>query len=268
MLENCAGANLERSRVFNRAPTAGMLRLVTRLHALSLAALLLGACSKDSALGAKSDENADAKRGQDAPGAGSSDAAPLADDGKPLGRLSPSSAIDLDKIVHKTPAEVDAVLGEPTATGSDRISCVRFVPERVFFACEQEIRAYGHPDFESIRVEFEDGRAAQIALGGLPGQGEFTPGAALASVGVELPGEPHHDNPPLVGQGANNTVDRWEWGNAGARLLVDGVQFRVRLSVVNGEWARSKLEIINNNPLDADQEARIKQPRVSDPPAE
>jgi len=183
---------------------------------------------------------------------------------EPLGQLQASAAIDLRTILNKTPAEVDAALGEPTDTGSDRVSCVRFVPERVFFACEQEIRLYSHPSFESIRVEFEDGYAATVALAGLPGEGAFDPTAALAAVGLELPREPKHDNPPLS-TAAADTVDRWEWGNSEARLLVDGLEQRVRLTVVNGEWRRSKLELINNDPLSPEQRARIKQPKL--PPA-
>ncbi len=233
---------------------------MTRLQASLIAALLLGACSKDSAQDAKHDE----AEGQTTPGAKPSGEAKLGADGKPLGRVFASEFIDLGKIANKSPDEVDALLGEPTQTGSDRISCVRFVPERVFFACEQEIRLYAHPQFESIRVEFEDGRAAAVALSGLPGEGSFDHQAALAAVGLELPGEPKHDNPPLTSKAAGDVVDRWEWGNSRARLLIDGLEHRVRLSVVNGEWRRAKLELINNNPLDDDQKARIKMPRVSE----
>jgi hypothetical protein len=235
---------------------------VNRLHASLIAALLLGGCSKDTASDAKQDgkkatpSNETAKQ----PTVGA--------DGKPLGQLSASEHIDLRQIVNKTAEEVDAVLGEPTATGSDRVSCVRFVPERVFFACEQDIRVYAHPKFESIRVEFEDKHAAIVALAGLPGEGSFDPKLALAAVGLELPGEPRHDNPPLDGfggGGSGDVVDRWEWGNSRARLLIDGLEHRVRLTVVNGEWGRAKLELINNNPLSPEQKQRIKQPRGAEP---
>jgi hypothetical protein len=246
-----------------------MLPLVNRLHASLIAALLavqtLGGCSTDSE-GAKGD----AKQGGEK--ASPNDLKPtqpkLGADGKPLGSLSASEHIDLRKIVNKTPPEVDAVLGEPTGTGSDRVSCVRFVPERVFFACEQDIRVYAHPKFESVRVEFEDGHAAVVAIAGLPGAGSFDPKAALATVGLELPGEPRHDNPPLDslgGDGSSDMVDRWEWGNSRARLLIDGLEHRVRLTVVNGDWARAKLELINNNPLSPEQKERIKLPRGTEP---
>ena len=237
---------------------------MNRLHASLLAALLLGGCSKESASDAKT-EAKKAKVDDKASGP------KLGPDGKPLGRLSASEHIDLRQLVNKTIAEVDAVLGEPTGTGSDRVSCVRFVPERVFFACKQDIRVYAHPKFETIRVEFEDERAAIVAVAGLPGEGSFEPKAALALVGLELPGEPRHDNPPLDsfgGGGSSEVVDRWEWGNSRARLLIDGLEHRVRLTVVNGEWGRAKVEVINNNPLSPEQKERITLPRGEAPPSE
>lgn len=238
---------------------------MTRLHASLIAALLLGACSRD---GASNSKQAPEK-------ARASDTEPtqpkLGADGQPLGRLSAAEHIDLRQIVNQTPEQVDAVLGQPIDTGSDRVSCVRFVPERVFFACEQQIRIYAHPQFESIRVEFEDGRAATVALAGLPGEGSFDPQQALATVGLELPGEPRHDNPPITsmaGDGSTDTVDRWEWGNSRARLLIDGLEHRVRLTAINGEWRRAKLELINNNPLSDEQKQRIKLPRGAEPASE
>jgi hypothetical protein len=237
-----------------------MLALVLRLPCCLLAVLYLGlgACVRDSGSGADSET-----RG--------SDPTPATEAGDPsLGQLRASEAIDLRTIVRKSPAEVDAVLGEPLETGSDRISCVRFVPERVFFACTQEVRVYGHPRFESIRVEFEDGHAALVALVGLPGEGRFEPEAALAAVGLSLPEAARHDNPPLtgpVGDEAEGTVDRWEWGNSRARLRIDGLEHRVRLTVVDGDWRRAKLELIENNPLSPAQQARIKAPRGTETPA-
>lgn len=237
---------------------------MSRLHASLIAALLLGGCVQDSSSDAKND----AQKGT--PSAKQPEQPELGSDGKPLGRLVGSEHIDLRQIVNKTIDEVDAVLGKPTDTGSDRVSCVRFVPERVFFACTQDIRVYAHPKLESLRVEFEDGRAAIVSLAGLPGAGSFDPKLALATVGLELPGEPHHDNPPLdsLGGGASgDVVDRWEWGNSRARLLIDGLEHRVRLTVVNGEWGRAKLELINNSPLSPDQKQRIKLPRGEAPPS-
>ena len=228
-----------------------MLPPVPRLRPCLLATLWLAACSPETGPKPDTDAGKSAANPPQAPASGPADPS--------LGQLVASDTIDLTKIVHKSPAEVDAVLGAPTDTGTDRISCVRFVPERVFFACEQEIRVYGHPKFESIRVEFEDGYAAVVALAGLPGEGEFEPEAALASVGLSLPESPAHDNPAL-NQGTGQ-VDRWEWGNSRARLRVDGLEHRVRLTVVDGDWRRAKLELIENNPLSPEQQARVKAPR-------
>jgi hypothetical protein len=231
---------------------------VSRLHASLIAVLLLGGCVKDTREDAKNDTK---QKPDDGPEFGP--------DGKPLGRVVASQYIDLGQLANKTVDEVEAVLGEPTTTGMDRVSCVRFVPQRVFFACEQEIRVYGHREFESIRVEFEDGRAALVALSGLPGEGPFDPKAAIAAVGLELPEEPKHDNPtlnsPQAGGEPGAVVDRWEWGNSRARLRIDGLEHRVRLTTVNGEWRRAKLELINNHPLTPEQKERIKPVATEEP---
>jgi hypothetical protein len=247
-----------------------MLAPVTRLHSGMLIAALLAACSNDRA------PTADANRGQDGDGQKANDevlddhslqvSGPASSDGVALGQVKATPLINLNALVNKTPEQVEAVLGPPKDTGTDRISCVRFVPERVFFACEQEIRVYEHKQFEQIRVEFEDGYAATVAISGLPGEGAFDPIAALASVGVTVPGEPSHDNPAVaIGGDPADMVDRWEWGNSSARLRIDGLEHRIQLSVVNQEWRRSKLELINNHPLTDEQTAKIKLPRGSTP---
>jgi hypothetical protein len=226
--------------------------------------MLLAACSKDRAASADAGQD---QAGQPSEASGAVSGPAVSPDGTTLGQVRSTERINLNAIVNKTADEVDDVLGAPKDIGSDRISCVRFVPERVFFACEQEIRIYEHPDFEEIRVEFEDGKAALVAISGLPGEGQFEPEAALALVGIELPDEPHHDNPPLAAGGGGETVDRWEWSNSRARLRIDGLEHRVRLSMVNGEWKRAKVELINNNPLSEEQQARIKLPRGESEPA-
>ncbi|WP_146155980.1 hypothetical protein [Enhygromyxa salina] len=240
---------------------------MTRIQTSLLIAVLLTACAKDSAPGADAGPSKDS--GQKATATPSAVSGPAQDAaGTTLGRIEASEHINLNALVNKTAAEVDAVLGSPSDTGSDRISCVRFVPKRVFFACEQEIRVYEHPQFEQIRVEFEDGRAAVVAISGLPGEGAFEPDAALASVGLVLPDAPHHDNPALgMGGEPGDVVDRWEWSNSRARLRIDGLEHRVRLSTVNGEWSRSKLEIIINHPLNDAQKAKIKPVRGAEPAA-
>jgi hypothetical protein len=223
---------------------------------MPLCTVLLAACPGDSAMSANQNKALPADGKALEPRVSGPAVAP---DGTTLGQLRSSEHIDLNLLVNKTPAEVEAVLGKPENLGSDRVSCVRFVPERVFFACQQEIRIYQRPPFAHIRVEFEDGRAANVTLSGLPGEGVFNVDAALALVGVVLPDAPSHDNPPLgVGGDPDDVVDRWEWGNSRARLRIDGLEHRVRVSVVNSDYRRSKLEIINNNPLSPEQTARIK----------
>lgn len=224
-----------------------------------LSTLLLAACPSDRATSAsRQNEAKPAGNGQTTSEPRVSGPAAMPD-GTTLGQLRTSEHIDLNLLVNKTPAEVEAALGAAKEVGTDRVSCVRFVPERVFFACEQEVRVYQHPPFEQVRIEFEDGRAATVALSGLPGEGPFNLEAALASVGVVLPEAPSHDNPALgVGGEPGDVVDRWEWSNSRARLRVDGLEQRVRVSVVNSEYRRAKLEIINNNPLNPEQAARIK----------
>lgn len=174
-------------------------------------------------------------------------------------RFTGSGVVDLSGLLHKTPDEVEALLGKPTDTGKQRISCVRFVPERVFFACEQEARFYAHPKLERIIVEYEDGISAAVSLVGLQGEGEFTPDKALALAGLALPGNPRESKPEFgLGDDPNQKVQAWDWFNPSARMRIAGQQFRVRASVVNGEWKRSKVEVINNSPLSADQKKRIK----------
>jgi hypothetical protein len=236
--------------------------------------MLLAACTSDSATSASQNEGTKPTgEGQTIDEPRVSGPAELPD-GTKLGQLRTSEHIDLTLLVNKTPAEVDAVLGAPKDTGSDRVSCVRFVPQRVFFACTQEIRVYQHPPFEQIRIEFEDGRSTNVGIAGLPGEGAFNLDAALASLGVVLPETPSHDNPGLaLGGDPSDVVDRWEWPNDRARLRVDGLEQRVRVSVVNSDYRRAKLEIINNNPLSPEQAARIKSTGdgssgVSDPASE
>ena len=225
--------------------------------------MLLAACSTDSATSAKNESGQTTNEDGQATKVSGPETAP---DGTKLGQLRSSEHIDLNLLVNKTPAEVEAVLGPATETGTDRLSCVRFVPQRVFFSCEHEIRVWKRPPFEQVRIEFEDGRAANVSLSGLPGEGSFNLDAALASIGVSLPEAPSHDNPPLgIGGEPEAVVDRWEWSNDRARLRVDGLEHRVRVSVVNSEWSRAKIEIINNHPLDPGQTARIKPAQGSAP---
>lgn len=237
-----------------------MLPVVTRLSASLIIAMFALACDGGSATSATAAKNAAATKGEGEAAPGPAAAADPGGDEGALGQLQAVDGIDLNAIVNKSPEQVGAVLGEPSKTGTDRISCVRFVPERVFFACNQEIRAYEHATFADIRIDFEDGKAARVAISGVPGSGAFDPIAAMAAVGVSVPGEPRTQTETLapVDGSEGGKAEIWDWGNSSARMLVDGQQFRVRVSVVEGDWARSKVELINNTPLDDDQKARIK----------
>lgn len=169
------------------------------------------------------------------------------------GRVLADAPIALGSVLGHAPADAEKVLGEPIETGSNRISCVRFLPERVFFACEQEARAYTDRSgkLEGIRVEYEDGKAASISMTGLVGEGEFSPEKALAIAGLELPGE-YRTIEPQAG------VKVWDYWNTEARLVLDGKQYRVQVSVIDGEWPRSKVEVMINHPLSDDEKSRIK----------
>ncbi len=177
-----------------------------------------------------------------------------------LGRLTKGDVVPLAKILNRTLQEAEKVLGEPTDRGSGRISCVRFVPDRVFFKCEQETRVYDGSklNLKFVDVEYEDGRAASVSLIGLPGDGPFDLERALSLVGLDLPGEPHHKQPTEFLPGDASDVRVWDFGNSAARLLVDGLQHRVQVSVVDSDWARAKIKVIVNHPLNADQTARIR----------
>lgn len=169
-----------------------------------------------------------------------------------------SELFDLEALLGGTPTAVDAQLGSARESTQRTSSCVRFVPERVFFECAHDFRLYDHPRLDSVRVDFQDGVVGELSLSGLPGDGAVGPEAALALVGLSLPGVPRYGTP-------EPETEVWSWGNDGARLLVGGRQFRVRLSVIGQDWARSKLEFLDNSPLSAEQRERIMAPKGSTP---
>jgi hypothetical protein len=222
--------------------------------ALSLSITLVVACSPQPRDGgtdkgaSKSAEKSDGARDENDGKAPEDEKA-----AQTMGRILPDAPIPLHEVLGHAPADAEKVLGEPTETGSSRISCVRFLPDRTFFACEQEARAYADKSgkFEGIRVEYEDGKAASIALTGLVGEGDFSPEQALTIVGLELPGEFRTIKP-------KPEVEVWDYWNSEARLVLDGKQYRVQVSVVDGEWPRSKVEIMINHPLTDDEKSRIK----------
>lgn len=236
-----------------------------RLHACVFASLFLTlACSQPSAGGASGDTKAEAGKADKADGAEAGEEAKA--DGAEAGKgskadderaqLLSNEVLDLTKILRKSPEEAEKVLGTPKEQAQRERSCVRFVPERTFFKCNHDTRMYDHDKVSSVRVEYHDGFASVVEIIGLPGSGGFSYDAALSLVGLVLPREPKHENPPATND-PDAVIDVWAWGNSSARLVVDGHQFRVRVSVVNGEWFRAKVEVIDNSPLSEDEKSRI-----------
>jgi hypothetical protein len=125
------------------------------------------------------------------------------------------------------------------------------VPERTWFKCAHAKQRYADPTdkFKAIGVEYEDGKASALAFDGLQGEGPFDPKRALAFVGLELPGEPKVEEP-------EPGTKVYSWFNASARLLIAGRQYRAVVSSVADDWARSKVELILNDPLSADELSR------------
>jgi hypothetical protein len=167
-----------------------------------------------------------------------------------MGRVLPGP-LPIEEMLGHTPAEVEAKLGDPLGKGESRTSCVRYVPDRTWFKCAHARQRYAAPTdkFKAIGVEFEDGKASALAFDGLVADGPFDPDKALAFVGLELPGEPKLDQPDA-------SAKLYSWFNASARLLIHGRQYRVQVSTVDDDWARSKVEIILNDPLSPDELAR------------
>jgi hypothetical protein len=177
--------------------------------------------------------------------------AKVVDEG-PMGRVG-DGPLPIAGLLGKAPADVEPQLAEPTGKGMARQSCVRFVPERVWFRCQFALQRYGDKSgaYKAIGVEYEDGKATALAFEGLTGaQGDVDPKTALAYVGLELPGEPKLENPD-----AETRV--WSWFNAAARLRIDGRQYRVIVSSIGGDWARTKVEIKLNDPLTEEERSRV-----------
>lgn len=170
----------------------------------------------------------------------------------PLGRVLPDAPLPLLRILGATPAEAEAHFGPPIAKGGTKKSCIRFVPDRVFFACQFTWQRYSDATgtFGALEVHYEDGRATSIAFEELPGEGALDPRGALAKVGLELPGEPQVDEPAP-------DVKRWSWFNSAARLLIGEQQYRVELSSVGGRWQSAKVEVTLNHPLTEAQRAKV-----------
>ncbi|MDC0669625.1 hypothetical protein [Nannocystis radixulma] len=186
---------------------------------------------------------------------------------KTLGKVRNDVPLPLPALLDQPVASVEANFGEPQGKGMARSTCVRFTPERTFFRCSFALQRYADKgdEWAGIRVEYEDGVAASIGFDGYKkGNGPFDPKQLLAAVGLELPDEPRADAPA-------EGVRRWAWFNDRARLTIGGHQYRVEVSVVGDDWARSRIDVLRNGPLTPEQQAKVVQPgagkpEISEPP--
>ena len=172
------------------------------------------------------------------------------------GTLADDVAVPLGNLLGKTPVEVQKYLGDPTTKGRKRDSCLRFTPQRVWFECSWVWQRYTDKTntFSAIQVTYEDGKSAAVAFEHLPGAGAFDMAQALRHVGLTLPGEPKFTEP-------NDETKVWRWFNDQARLVVDGQQYRVELSVRQDNWEHSKLDVVLNSPLTEEQKKKVKDVR-------
>ena len=167
------------------------------------------------------------------------------------GQFLASAPVKWNDLLRASPEDVAASLGAHTREGGGRISCVRFLPKRVHFACTHIARDYTHPSFEKVTVDFEDGRAAAVSLVGFKGaKGEFSVAGTLKAAGIKAARAPR----PQSADGAEVFV----WFNHEAQLMVGKDQFLMRLSTVDQDWAKTKLEVIFNGPLSKDEQSRTK----------
>lgn len=170
-----------------------------------------------------------------------------------LATVSDEAPFPLAQTLGKTPQEVQPKLGEPTGKGLSRKSCLRYLPERTWFECNYAWQRYEDPTgtYAAVAVGYEDGRAVSMSFEAIPGEGEFDPKAALAQLGLSLPGEPSITEP-------KEGVKVWSWFNSHARLLIADQQYRVEVSAVDGKWEHSKVEVLLNHPLTDAQKAKLK----------
>ncbi len=171
---------------------------------------------------------------------------------EPLATVRDDVPLPLPKMLGHFPADVETLLGEPLTKGSRSESCVRFVPKRVFFACESVSQTYADKTgaFRQVTVTYEDGVSTAVTFDGARGEGPFTADAALAAVGLTLP------FPPTVSQPAPG-VTLWSWFNGQARLRIEGKEYRVEASVVEDKRERSRIEVILNHPLSEMERSRV-----------
>jgi hypothetical protein len=182
----------------------------------------------------------------------------------PLAQVREDVPLPLPAVLGVPVAEVEKKLGAPTGKGMMRSTCVRFVPERTFFACKYTTQRYADPhgNFAGVSIEYEDGIATGIAFDGWKkATGPVEPAPLLAAIGLTLPEQPDVDTPA-------EGVRRWQWFNHKARLLLGGKQHRVEMSTAGDSWERTRIEIVLNEQLTPEQKAKIVQPaRESAPEA-
>jgi hypothetical protein len=181
--------------------------------------------------------------------------------GKPLGKFVEGSKYPWKDVLFQSPEAVDAKLGTPTKTARVYETCYRATPYKVMFKCDGTQRDYQLESGERIEVTFEDGVATAMAIIALPGTGDFDPRVALERAGLDLPGEPLPSNPSEV-------TELWEWFNDQARLPFKKHEFRVQVSVVEKDWKRSKVEVLDNTALNDAQKAKVVEPQNPSPFAE
>ncbi len=172
-----------------------------------------------------------------------------------LATVTEAAPFPLPQMLGKAPTEIQPRLGEPTGKGMSRTSCLRYLPERTWFDCKYAWQRYEDPSgtYAAVAVGYEDGKSVSMSFEAIPGEGEFEPKAALAQLGVTLPGEPAITEP-------KEGVKVWSWFNSNARLLIHDQQYRVEVSAVDGKWEHSKVELLLNHPLSEAQLAKVKQP--------
>jgi hypothetical protein len=176
-----------------------------------------------------------------------------------LGSIRDDAPLPLLKMLGHTPPDVQRHLGEHVGKGGQRDSCVRYVPEspggptlRTWFRCKHVWQRYADKTgtFGSVGIEYEDGKCTAISLEGIPGEGPFDPKQALERTGFDLPGDPTLREPAAG-------VKIWSYFNSAARLKIDDKEYRLEVSVVEGDWARTKVEILLNHHLTEDERARV-----------
>ncbi len=249
VLEPKSSASTNFARLAGGGGYHAAVRVNTLLSAHMLGALMTAACGSPS----PSSQPA-------VPVAPASPAAPTspkaATPAPTLAQVREDMPLALTKMLGRPVAEVQAQLGEALGKGMARESCVRFVPERVFFTCKYAQQSYADTtgNFAAIRVGYEDGVATEIAYDGWKGgTGVFTPEAVLAGIGLRLP-EAGTPSSPADG------VKLWSWFNSQARLKIDGKQHRVEVSITDDDWARSRVEVLQNDALTPEQQAKVRAP--------